>query len=68
LSAARNRRAAKPISNHSLRATGITVYLKSDGSLAEAPHMANHADTRTAQLYAPGSDTASLREYAKVGI
>jgi integrase len=39
------------IGNHSLRATGITDYLKSDGSLAEARKMANHADTRTTQLY-----------------
>ena len=39
------------IGNHSLRATGITDYLKSDGSLAEACKMANHADTRTTQLY-----------------
>jgi hypothetical protein len=31
------------IGNHSMRATGITGYLKSDGSLAEARKMANHA-------------------------
>lgn len=56
------------IGNHSLRATGITDYLKSDGSLAEARKMANHADTRTTQLYDRRGDTASLREYEKVGI
>jgi hypothetical protein len=28
-----------------MRATGITDYLKSDGSLSEARKMANHADT-----------------------
>lgn len=56
------------IGNHSLRATGITDYLKSDGSLAEARRMANHSDTRTTQLYDRRSDTASLREYEKVGI
>ena len=39
------------IGNHSMRATGITDYLKSDGSLSEARKMANHADTRTTQLY-----------------
>jgi hypothetical protein len=38
------------IGNHLLRATGITDYLKSDGSLSEARKMAHHADTRTAQL------------------
>lgn len=56
------------IGNHSMRATGITDYLKSDGSLSEARKMANHADTRTTQLYDRRSDTASLDEYTKVGI
>jgi len=56
------------IGNHSLRATGITDYLKSDGSLAEARKMANHADTRTTQLYDRRADVASLDEYSKVGI
>jgi site-specific recombinase XerD len=56
------------IGNHSLRATGITDYLKSDGSLAEARKMANHADTRTTQLYDRRGDSASLGEYEKVGI
>lgn len=56
------------IGNHSLRATGITDYLKSDGSLAEARKMANHADTRTTQLYDRRADVASLDEYGKVGI
>jgi site-specific recombinase XerD len=56
------------IGNHSMRATGITDYLKSDGSLSEARKMANHADTRTTQLYDRRSDSASLDEYGKVGI
>jgi site-specific recombinase XerD len=56
------------IGNHSMRATGITDYLKSDGSLAEARKMANHADTRTTQLYDRRGDAASLDEYGKVGI
>jgi site-specific recombinase XerD len=56
------------IGNHSMRATGITDYLKSDGSLAEARKMANHADTRTTQLYDRRGDVASLDEYGKVGI
>ncbi len=55
------------IGNHSLRATGITD-LKSDGSLAKAREMANHADTRTTQLYDRRADVASLDEYGKVGI
>ncbi len=56
------------IGNHSMRATGITDYLKSDGSLSEARKMANHADTRTTQLYDRRGDSASLEEYTKVGI
>jgi len=57
------------VGNHSMRATGITDYLKSKGSsLSEAHKMANHADTRTTQLYDRRADVASLDEYAKVGI
>lgn len=56
------------IGNHTMRATGITDYLKSDGSLSEARKMANHADTRTTQLYDRRGDSASLDEYQKVGI
>jgi site-specific recombinase XerD len=56
------------VGNHSMRATGITDYLKSDGSLSEARKMANHADTRTTQLYDRRGDSASLDEYGKVGI
>ena len=56
------------IGNHSMRATGITDYLKSDGSLGEARKMANHADTRTTQLYDRLGDAAALDEYQKVEI
>jgi integrase len=38
------------VGNHTLRATGITAYLKNGGSLENAAAMANHASTRTAQL------------------
>jgi integrase/recombinase XerD len=55
------------IGNHSMWATGITDYLKSDGSLWRG-RMANHADTHTKQLYDRRGDTASLDEYDKVGI
>jgi site-specific recombinase XerD len=56
------------IGNHSLRATGITDYLKSDGSLSEARKMAAHADTRTTQLYDRCGDDASLAEYGMAGM
>ncbi len=39
------------IGNHSFRATGITAYLKNGGTLENAAAMANHASTRTTQLY-----------------
>ncbi len=42
---------ATRIGNHSFRATGITAYLKNGGTLESAAAMANHAGTRTTQLY-----------------
>jgi hypothetical protein len=39
------------MSNHTFRATGITAYLKNGGVLENAAAMANHASTRTTQLY-----------------
>jgi integrase len=56
------------IGNHSLRATGITDYLKSDGTLEHAQAMANHSSPRTTKLYDRRNDKASLYEYEKVGI
>jgi site-specific recombinase XerD len=42
---------ATRLGNHSFRATGITANLKNGGTLEEAAAMANHASTRTTQLY-----------------
>jgi hypothetical protein len=56
------------IGNHSLRATGVTDYLKSGGTLEKAQAMANHSSPRTTKLYDRRSDEASLDEYEKVGI
>ncbi len=39
------------IGNHTFRATGITAYLRNGGTLENAAAMANHASTRTTQLY-----------------
>jgi len=39
------------VGNHTFRATGITAYLKNGGTLERAAQMANHASTRTTQLY-----------------
>src|SRR5437867_1290745 len=50
------------IGNHSLRATGITDYLKSDGTRENAQAMANHSSPRTTKLYDRRSDETSLDE------
>ena len=55
------------IGNHSFRATGITAYLKNGGSLEKAASMANHASTRTTQLYNRRSDEVTLDEVERVG-
>jgi site-specific recombinase XerD len=39
------------IGNHTFRATGVTAYLKNGVTLEKAAQMANHASTRTTQLY-----------------
>ncbi len=56
------------IGNHSLRATGITDYLKNAGTLEYAQAMANHSSPRTTRLYDRRGDELSLDEYERVGI
>ncbi len=56
------------IGNHTFRATGITAYLKNGGTLEKAASMANHASTRTTQLYDRRSDEVTLDEVERVGI
>jgi hypothetical protein len=48
------------VGNHTCRATGITAYLKNGGTLENAAAMANHASTRTTQLYDRRRDNVSL--------
>jgi integrase len=55
-----------PIGNHSFRATGITAYLKNGGTLENAAAMANHALTRTTQLYDRRRDEISLDEVERI--
>ncbi len=50
------------IGNHNLRGTGITAYLKNGGTLEKAASMADHASTRTTQLYDRRLDDVSLNE------
>ena len=59
---------ATRLGNHSFRATGITAYLKNGGTLEKAASMANHASTRTTQLYDRRSDEVTLDEVERVGI
>jgi len=54
------------IGNHSFRATGITAYLKNGGSLENAAAMANHASTRTTQLYDRRRDEFTLDEIERI--
>jgi site-specific recombinase XerD len=54
------------IGNHSFRATGITAYLKNGGTLEKAAAMANHASTRTTQLYDRRRDEMSLDEVERI--
>ena len=53
---------ATKIGNHSFRATGITAYLKNGGTLEKTASMANHASTRTTQLYYRRRDEMSFDE------
>jgi len=59
---------ATKVGNHSFRATGITAYLKNGGTLEKAASMANHASTRTTQLYDRRLDEMSLDEVERVVI
>ena len=56
------------IGNHSFRATGITAYLKNGGTLEKAASMANHASTRTTQLYDRRADEVTLDEVKRMEI
>jgi integrase len=56
------------VGNHSFRATGITAYLKNGGTLENAAAMANHASTRTTQLYDRRHDDISLDEVERIRV
>jgi site-specific recombinase XerD len=59
---------ATKVGNHSFRATGITAYLKNGGTLENAAAMANHASTRTTQLYDRRRDDISLDEVERIRV
>jgi integrase/recombinase XerC len=54
------------IGNHTFRATGITAYLKNGGTLEKAAAMANHASTRTTQLYDRRAEEVTLDEVERI--
>jgi integrase len=56
------------LGNHSFRATGITAYSRNGGTLEKAAAMANHASTRTTQLYNRRRDEVSLDEVERIVI
>jgi site-specific recombinase XerD len=66
-----NRRArqagiATAVCNHTFRGTGITAYLENGGTLERARDMANHASTKTTQLYDRRSDKATLADVERI--
>jgi site-specific recombinase XerD len=54
------------VSNHTFRATGVTAYLKNGGTLERAAQMANHASTRTTQLYDRRAEEVTLDEVERI--
>jgi integrase len=56
------------LGNHTFRVTRITAYLKNGGTLENAAAMANHASTRTTQLYDRRRDELNLDEVERISI
>jgi integrase len=54
------------VGNRTFRATGVTAYLKNGGTLERAAQMANHASTRTTQLYDRRAEEVTLDEVERV--
>jgi integrase len=57
---------AMHVGNHTFRATGVTAYLKKGGTLERAAQMANHASTRTTELYDRRAEEVTLDEVERV--
>lgn len=54
------------VTNHTFRATGITAFLRAGGLLERAALIANHASTRTTQLYDRRSREIAWAEIEKI--
>ncbi|MGA9764538.1 MAG: tyrosine-type recombinase/integrase [Rhodomicrobium sp.] len=52
--------------NHTFRGTGITAYLENGGLLERAKQMANHASTKTTQLYDRRNDKTTLDDVERI--
>ena len=56
------------VCNHTFRATGITAYLTNGGTIERAATMANHASTRTTQLYDRRPDDVTIEDVERIHI
>jgi hypothetical protein len=56
------------VGTHTFRATGITAHLKNGGTLENAAAMANHASTRTTQLYDRRRDEVNVDEVERISM
>lgn len=54
------------IGNHTVRATGITAYLKNGGKLETAQQIAGHGRPRTTRLYNRREEEISLDEVEQI--
>ncbi len=54
--------------NHTFRATGITVFRRNGGSLADAQAIAAHASSQTTKIYDHSDDPIQLEEIERVRI
>ena len=57
-----------PVSCHSFRATGITIYLENGGTLETARKIAAHESPRTTKLYDRTNDQLTLDEIERIAI
>ncbi len=58
----------RAFSNHTMRATGITAYMLSGGTLERAQQMAAHASSRTTNMYNRANDAVTLDEVERIVI
>ena len=56
------------VGNHTFRVTGITAYLNNGGTLEKVARMANHASTRTTQLYDRRCEGLSLDDLERIRV